>query len=226
MGAGTTARKQAKLVKEGVAEEFGDDGNDLTASMRHGYPVQAHHCICCSVMQKNNDTKMAKLAIDSGYDINNGKNCIFLPAKFGHMRRGNKQRHRGGHYKKYYDYVDSRLSKIYKNHKDKKPCEDPKARADILGDLMSLQSTIYSHLDSRKVWLYAWSEKLYNEDYREEGAGDLTAANQQTSSTAGLAWADRYPSGSTRRKVQIDGESLRVQWYIAKGFPVPGGVTS
>lgn len=226
-GAGSVARSQSKLVREGLEEQFpDDDGNDESASKRYGYPVQAHHCICCSVIQKNSKTKMAKLAIDSNYDVNNGKNCIFLPAKFGHMRHGNLQRHRGGHWQTYYDYVDAKLTKIYQKHKDKKPCSDKKAAKAILGDLMSLQSTLYSKLKNRKLWLYDWSERLYNEDYREEGQGDLKSINQQPSSAAGLAWADEYPKGSKRRKLQSNGRNLRKQWYSAKGFPVPGGPKS
>ncbi len=221
---GCTSRNQAKLVREGIKEEYGGkDGLDLTASKRKGYPVQAHHCICCSVIQKNNGGKLAELAIESGYDINNGKNNIFLPAKFGHMKINDEQRHRGGHYKKYYDYVDKKLNPIYQKHKDSDPCNDPEARKNINGDLLSLQSTIYGHLDGKKVWLYDWSKNLYNEDYREEGTASLTSSNQQSSSTAGLGWVELYPSGQIRRKLLDSGECNET-WYKSKGFPVPGNI--
>lgn len=226
MTSGRVTRDQAALNKEGIAEEWGDDGLDKTASKRSGYPVQAHHCISCSVMQKNNNTKMAKLAIDSGYDINNGKNNIFLPAKFGHMKRDSKQRHRGGHAQAYYNFVDGKLNAIYKVVKDMKPCQKPADKQAILDALTNLQKTIYAKLKDREVWLYDWSERLYDEDYREEGSGALTSPNQQSSSTAGLAWADAYPKGSARRKLEPDGKTLRSKWYKSRGFPVPGGKTT
>lgn len=224
-GLGDTLRKQWKLVKEGLAEEYGEDGLDLTASKRKGYPVQAHHCICCSVIQKNNSGKLSALAIDAGYDVNNGKNNIFLPAKFGHMRKNNEQRHRGGHCKKYYAYVDKELNPIYEDYKDSNPCPGNQDAKDILNDLMALQKSIYSKLDKRSLWLYEWSKTLYNQDYREEGSGALTAQNQQGSSTAGLAWVERYSKGKPRRKMTA-ASKLRSSWYSSKGFPVPGGVKS
>lgn len=222
---GSVARNQSKLNKEGIESEFGDDGMDETASKRFGYPVQAHHCICCSVMQKNNNGEMAKLAIDSGYDINNGDNNIFLPARFGHMRRDNKQRHRGGHCQAYYDYVDDKLNPIYEKFKDEDPCNDDKAKKKILGALNTLQKKIYNALDNREVWLYSWSEVLYNQDYKEEGPGDLKKANMQGSSSAGLEWVVRYPGGTPRRKMLADG-SHNVNWYTSKGYPPAGSVKS
>lgn len=224
-GIGNVLRNQAKFVREGIKEEYGEDGLDLTASKRKGYPVQAHHCICCFVIQKNNSGKLAELAIKAGYDVNNGKNNISLPARFGHMRKKNEQRHRGGHYQDYYDFVDELLDPIYEDHKNSKPCPGNKAAKDILNDLMSCQKRIYSKLDKKRVWLYKWSKDLYNEDYREEGTGALTAQNQQGSSEAGLAWITEYPKGKPRRKLRLD-KKLRTSWYSSKGFPVPGNVKS
>ncbi len=225
MSVGSVLRSQWKLVREGIIDQFGDDALDQTASENKGYPNQAHHCICCSVAQKNNNGKLADLLIAAGYDINNGGNNIFLPAKFGHMRRNNEQRHRGGHHKSYYDYVDDNLEPIYKAYKDTDPCNDPEAKENILGDMMDLQALIKKKLEKKSLWLYAWSERLYNEDYKEEGQGSLRSSNKQGSSVAGLAWADRYPSGKTRRKINRDG-SLHTKWYSGHGFPSPGSKTS
>jgi hypothetical protein len=210
------------LKREGIKEQFGDDGCDQTASERYGYPVQAHHCISCSVIQGH---ELAPLAIDSGYDVNNGKNNIFLPARFGHMMRDQLQRHRGGHWNLYYDYVTNQLDTLYEKYKDAKPCEDPEDRKNILQDLMDVQTDIRTDLEDRDIWLYDWSELLYGQDYREEGPGDLTLDNQQGDSAAGRSWVITYPAGSARRKKHKNGQ-LRSKWYSDKGFPAPSGVNA
>lgn len=225
-GKGSVARNQSKLVKEGIKDEYGEDGLDLTASKRKGYPVQAHHCVCCSVIQKNNSGKLATLAVKSGYDVNNGKNNIFLPAKFGHMRKNNEQRHRGGHCQDYYNYVDAKLTKIYNKHQNAKPCPGNQDAKDILSDLMTCQDGIYSKLESRKLWLYGWSEELYNEDYREEGSSALTSSNQKGSSVGGIAWVETYPKGNNPRRKLGGNNQLLKSWYSTKGFPVPGNAKS
>lgn len=225
MSLGSVLRSQWRLVRAGIIDEFGEDALDQTASKNKGYPVQAHHNVCCSVAQQNNNGKLANLLISAGYDVNNGGNNIFLPAKFGHMRLNNEQRHRGGHQQSYYKYVDDQLNPIYKAYKDTDPCQDAVAKANILGDMMDLQAVIKKKLEKKSLWLYGWSERLYNEDYREEGSGSLSYANKQTSSVAGLAWADRYPSGEVRRKILSDGK-LNSKWYSGHGFPIPGSVTS
>lgn len=217
--------RSSKLVREGIKEEWGEDGLDQTASDRKGYPNQAHHCISCSVIQQHSESKLAKLVVQAGYDVNNGKNCIFLPAKFGHMRRNNEQRHRGGHWDTYYKYVGKQLDPLYTEYKDKDPCKDEEARKEILEWLIDIERTIYNDLDQKKSWLYDWSELLYNEDYREEGPGPLTAENRQPSSSAGLEWVTQYPRGTTRRKCLKNG-NLRTAWYSSHGFPVPGSTNS
>ena len=67
---GNVARSMYTLYKEMIDDLFGDDGCDMTLSENHGYPVQAHHCISCSVMAKTAGGKLATLAKKSGYDIN------------------------------------------------------------------------------------------------------------------------------------------------------------
>ena len=176
-------------------------------------------------MQKHQSGATGKLAIHSKYNINRGSNNIFLPAKFGHMRKNDQQRHRGGHSQEYYDYVKKGLDPIYTEYKDAKPCDNEEDRKKILGALTRLESRIKSALSGKDVWLYHWSERLYNEDYREEGPGDLKTATRQSGSEAGLAWADNYPKGKTRRKIMGDG-ALNSKWYTDEGFPVPGGPVS
>lgn len=218
-------RNQSQLNSEGIKDKFGDDGCDKTASERYGHPVQAHHCICCAEIQKHQGGATGQLAVKSGYDINRGTNNIFLPAKFGHMRINDQQRHRGGHSQEYYDYVKKGLDPIYTKYKDADPCKNDEDRKNILGALTDLESEIKSALSDKDVWLYHWSETLFNEDYREEGPGDLKTETQQAGSEAGLAWATIYKKGEARRKLMKDG-SLKSQWYSAKGFPVPGSTTS
>jgi len=211
------------LKKEGM-EALGEDGFDGTPSELFGHAVQAHHCISCSVIQRHKDKATSILAIKSGYDINNGNNNIFLPSKFGFMRINNDQRHRGGHWDKYYKYVEKKLDAFYKEHKDDDPCNNDEDKKNILSDLKDIEKKIYSDLDNRRQWLYDWSEKLYNEDYKEEGPGALTSDNQQPSSSAGLAWVENYPKGKRRRKHYNN--NLKITWYSSKGFPPPGSATA
>lgn len=74
---GRITRHNYTLVKERLEqwkEELGDDGFSKSATEYFGYPLQAHHCICCSVMQEHSNGKLGKLSIKSGYNINNGDN--------------------------------------------------------------------------------------------------------------------------------------------------------
>jgi hypothetical protein len=216
------------LYKEMIESAFGDDGCDQTLSQNHGYPVQAHHCISCSVMADLEAGDMARLAEEAGYDINNGSNGIALPAYFGHMRKESKQRHRGGHWDKYYKNVEETLQPIYDKHKKAKPCSDPEARKNILGDLKSAENKIKVKLTKRTWWLYEWSQQLYNGDYRDEGAGNLNSGRaRETSSTAGLQWLSDY-AGTIKRRHEIKGGKIlvRTQWYNKHGYPAPGSTTS
>lgn len=141
------------------------------------------------------------------------------------MRLNNEQRHSGGHWEKYYEYVAKKLDPLYKKYKDTNPCNDEKAKKGIYDRLMSIQIEIFNDLFDKKVWLYEWSEKLYNEDYREEGSGDLTMDNRQGSSSAGVEWVRDYPKGNPRRKHFKNG-NLKEKWYESKGFPVPSSVSA
>ena len=228
MAVGTVVRHMYTLYKEMIEEAFGDDGCDQTLSQNHGYPVQAHHCISCSVIGEMRKRDMARLAKESGYDVNNGNNGIALPAYFGHMRRDDKQRHRGGHWDTYYKNVEKTLDPIYEDYKDTKPCKDPVARKNILGDLTSAENSIRSKLEKRTWWLYDWSKDLWNGDYRDEGAGNLNSGRaREGSSTAGQQWLTDY-AGQVKRRHEVPGgkKKLRTKWYSGYGYPVPGGLTS
>jgi hypothetical protein len=218
---GIIHRVQDDLIKNGMKEAVGKDGLGWSPSDYWDYPHEAHHCISCSVMQSNSGGKMGKLAIASGYDINNGKNNIFLPAEFGHMRVNNEQRHRGSHDEElYYSYVHKKLNPLFDKYENSAPCPTNKAGKNIKSRLMGIQREIYKDLDAKKKWLYKWSELLYNEDYRGEGSGPLTEDNWQDSKAAGKAWVKKY-KGKVKRKLRNDGKDIRVTWYTEKGYPVP-----
>jgi hypothetical protein len=227
--AGTVARHMYTLYKEMIDDAFGDDGCDATLSANTGYPVQAHHCISCSVMADHEGGDMARLAEEAGYDINNGNNGIALPAYFGHMRKESKQRHRGGHWDEYYKNVKKTLDPIYVKHKDAKPCTDPVARKNILGDLQAAENKIKGKLVNRTWWLYDWSEQLYDGDYRDEGAGNMKSARaREGSSSSGLQWLSDYagPQVKRRHEIKSGNKSMLRRWYTKYGYPVPGGLTS
>ena len=232
MGAGTVVRHMYTLYKEMMEQSFGEDECEPTLSLNHGYPVQAHHLISCSVMQKLEDGDMARLAEDSEYDINNGHNGLALPAYFGHQRREDKVRHRGGHWEDYYEKVRTELAKVYKRHKNKKPCEDEKARESIKGDLFDLETLIKKKLEKPTWWLYDWSQKLWKADYRDEGAGAgamRSSGDRETSSSAGEDWIAKFPAGQVRRRHKVvNGKPVLLDsWYEDKyGYPVPGSPTA
>jgi hypothetical protein len=228
MTTGTVVRKMYTMYK-GLLDDLGESGCDTTLSKSMGYSVQAHHCISCSVMAEHQGGKLAKLAEDSGYDINTASNGIALPAYFGHSRKDNLQRHRGGHWQTYYDYVDKKLAGVYKEYKNADPCNDPEDAADILGALQAVESDIHAKLKNRKLWLYDWSEDLWNADYRDEGTGNMNSGrNREGSSAAGSQWIVDFPAASHRRRHTVSGskKSVRNAWYASYGYPVPGSTTS
>jgi hypothetical protein len=228
MGGGITDRNMYTM-KKALQEEYDEDGQSDTLSNAAGYPVQAHHLICCSVMQQLEGGKMARLAEASGYDINNGNNGIALPAKFGHQRKEMLARHRGGHWEKYYKNVRTELAKIYKRHKNDKPCGDDPASENIKGDLEDLEDLIRGKLTKRQWWLYDWSEKLWKGDYRDEGIQHMNSSRvPETSYSAGLQWLVNYagPQVKRRHKMVDDEPVVRDDWYNHYTYPVPGSPTS
>lgn len=229
---GTTARKMYRLHK-GLMQEseemLGEDGCDQTLSQYWGYPLQAHHCISCSVMSKLEKRKLAKKAEQSGYDINGRNNGIALPAYFGHQMLNKEMRHRGGHWDEYYDNVKKKLLPIYKKYKDKDLCENKKNQKNILADLQSAENDIKSKLKNKKWWLYDWSDNLYNGDYRDEGDTNLRSARKREgASETGESWFKKYGSAKIKRRYKVSKgkEKVRTEWYGNYGYPVPSGLRS
>ena len=228
MGSGTTVRKMYTMYKGLMKESedmIGVDGCDMTLSQYWGYPLQAHHCISCSVMNTVKNGLLSKKAISAGYDINNANNGIALPAYFGHQRLNNEQRHRGGHQKSYYQFVKEKLEPLYDKYKGKNVCPGKPANKSILKDLKGIENNIKGKLEGRKLWLYEWSEQLYNGDYRDEGAATLKSPRKREgSSTAGLDWLEKFGSAKIKRRYRDDAQgkaTVRIEWYTKYAYPVP-----
>jgi A nuclease family of the HNH/ENDO VII superfamily with conserved AHH len=228
MATGTVVRHMYTMYKDLIEAAFGKSGLDQTLSQNIGYAVQAHHCLSCSVLQDMQGGDMRRLAEESNYDVNRGSNGIALPAYFGHTRKHNLQRHRGGHWEDYYTAVREKLDPIYDKYKDTKPCKDPEARKNILGDLTTAEGEIKGKLEAPSLWLYAWSESLYNGDYRDEGATNLASPrDREGSSSAGTEWLNAGHTVKRRHQVVNGLPVLLSDWYSKKyGYPVPGGPTS
>ena len=233
MNQGSVERYMYKLKSElGENENWNDD--DETLSDAVGYAVQAHHCISCSVMNEPKYAQLADWAEISDYDINSEYNGIALPAYFGHTRKENKQRHRGGHDKIYYEKVQEELNKVLKELKGVDPCKNAKDREDVLAALKGAGERIRAGLKQRKIWLYDWSAKLYNADYRDEGATALhnPTRKREGSYSAGMEWAGKFGGGQVKRRHSIEttrkGKERKVlarAWYAKYGYPAPGGLT-
>lgn len=218
-----------KALSGGADSVYDEDSDgDPTLSKHVGYPVQAHHCISCSVISSMMDSDMGRLARQSGYDVNNGNNGVALPARFGHMRKHQKQRHSGGHWDNYYVHVEEALQPVYDAYKDA-DCKDEETRKNILGELKDIEDDIKSDLVERKLWLYDWSAKLYTGDYRDEGGNNMKSARDpETSSAAGLEWLGKYKKSDVKRRHEIkNGKNVLLEdWYEDRQYPVPGGLTA
>lgn len=218
-------RYQKRLIKNGMRDNWDLDGIDKTPSAHWGYAHQAHHCISCSVIQAH---QISELADISGYDVNNGGNCILLPARFGHMRLNKEQRHRGQHDEKtYYKYVRGYLDKVYEKYQGvdvDDVCDDEKTKNKILKDLKNTQKKIRDKLIKKTLWLNEWSEKLYKADYREEGTFKLKDDTPRCGHHIdGDSWTKIYPKGGPRRKQTKKGK-VRSHWYKKYAFPVPNSI--
>ncbi len=229
MTVGTVIRNMYTLKSQMMAEleSTTDDGSDDTLSLRIGYKVQAHHCISCSVMQSVNKKQVAKLAKQSGYDINNVNNGLALPKYFGHMTIHDLQRHSGGHSDEYYGHVEAELKDFHLAFEGA-DCKDKETRENILGALEAIENKIRQMLTGKSPswWLYAWSKDLYNGDYRDEGLGNLNSPRpRDTSSESGLQWLGDY-KGQIRRRFLVEKgrNKVRKSFYVDEGYPVPGGL--
>jgi hypothetical protein len=215
-GAGSLTRKNSMLISESKPEK------GKTPSQSFRYPVEAHHAISCSVVQKH---AIAQKAIDAGYNVNNGKNCIYLPACFGHMMRDKLQRHKGGHFDAYYKKVKEGLDDVWKKNKSKDPC-DPTDRKSILSGLENLQSDIKKKLSGPKpkLWLYEWSKDCFKKDYREEGGGSLEDWSWGPGTSDAYKWMSKHVS--PKRKTEKGTKNVNTWWYQQDGYPVPGSIYS
>jgi len=230
---GSIVRNMYKLKKELGEDEDWDDDEDETLSDAVGYSVQAHHCISCSIIGEKKYKQLADWAIASDYDINRGNNGIALPAYFGHMRKENKQRHRGGHDQIYYKEVRKELDKLLKDLKGVDPCKNKQDRVDVLGALTGAEDRLKSGLKSRSIWLYDWSQKLWSKDYRDEGATNMKSGRRREGSySAGMEWVASFGGRDVKRRYAVvkgpnkkDKKVLLTKWYSAYGYPVPGGLT-
>jgi hypothetical protein len=218
-----------KELKEALDED--GEGTSETLSEAMGYPVQAHHLISCSVMDKFEKGKLRDLAKASGYDINSGNNGIALPAYFGHQRKDNKVRHRGGHWEDYYEKVRKELAKVYTDYEGTNPCDlEEEDRENIRGALQARENFIRRSLNAKNSWwLYPWSEELWTKDYRDEGPATMNSSRKREGSySAGEEWATKYTGRQIKRRHRIvrDKPVVRSEWYDKYDYPAPKTPTS
>jgi hypothetical protein len=201
-------------------------------------PDQAHHLLSSNVVIKLDDEFESKskyglkLAFASGYLLNEAPNGIMLPTHFGHQRLLNLPTHRGNHYKKYYQNVENVLRPIYKAFKDFDVCNDSTAQAKLHAAFSGAENTTRSNIVSRAWTLYAWSAKLWDEDYRDEGTGNLYLNRPHDPAfESGLQWVDDTAGGIKRRykKQKRKGgvaNVVKTKWYSRYAYPPPPSIYS
>jgi len=187
------------------------------------YPDQAHHLLSSNVLIKL-EAKYGNLAENATYDLNRGSNGLLMPANYGHQKRPNLQRHRGGHTKEFYEKVREVVEPVYELHEGEDPCNDPVAKKNILGDLTSAENTAKGMLKSVDWELYSNSKVLFDRDYRDEGVGDLSLDRLPfTDKASALKWLEDKAVGIKRRYQLVNGkEAVKTQFYTNEGYPVPG----
>jgi len=187
------------------------------------YPDQAHHLLSSNVLIKL-EAKYGNLAENSKYDLNRGSNGLLMPANYGHQKRPNLQRHRGGHSKEFYEKVRELVEPVYELHKGADPCNDEEARKNILGDLAGAENDAKGLLKSVDWELYSNSKVLFDRDYRDEGVGDLSLDRPPfTDKASALKWLEDKAVGIKRRYEVVDAtEVVKAQFYTNEGYPVPG----
>ena len=202
-----------------------------------GIPDQAHHLLSSNVVISLDDefeqtgSAGLKLAFASGYQLNAAPNGILLPTHFGHQRKVNLQRHRGNHFNKYYKNVEKVLRPIYKDFKDLNVCKDP-ARSQLHQAFSGAENAARSNIRSRAWWLYAWSEPLWDGDYRDEGTGNFYLNRPpDTAFEAGLQWLQDTQGGIKRRykkQQRKDGTAnvVRTEFYSNNNYPSPSSIYS
>jgi hypothetical protein len=107
-----TQRLNALFKSTPGADTFSDHRTQLGTTSeiidQIGYGVQAHHMLSSSRVLSDEFKKFAEAA---AYDVNNGWNCIFLPADFGHQKWDDLQKHYGKH--EGTDYIEE-IDKVIK----------------------------------------------------------------------------------------------------------------
>lgn len=192
-------------------------------------PNQAHHALSSSViLALDADPKyQPELAETSGYDINNANNGILMPARYGHQKRMNLQRHEGGHSEKYYDKVREHIEPIWKDYKDLDHCNDPQGVEDLLADLAGKENSAKTRIKNLKWELYDRSKELYTKDYKDEGQGDMSNLSRphDPSRASGLGWLDVEAQGNNiRRRYEVKNgkKVVYTNFYTTRGYPPPG----
>jgi hypothetical protein len=196
-------------------------------------PNQAHHALSSSeILKLEVDPEYQQnLAENSGYDINNANNGILMPARYGHQKRMKLQRHEGGHSEDYYLQVERILVPIYGAYQQMDPCTDSEGKEDLLADLRDAENDAKQQIKELNWELYARSKELYEEDYKDEGQGELSMSHQErprdTSRASGLGWLDvEAKDNNIRRRYRIvDGkEEVNTEFYDTYGYPYPSNL--
>jgi HNH/ENDO VII superfamily nuclease len=213
-------------------------GNAITAANggvepNGGIPDQAHHLLSSSVvieLDYEYRSRAKKLMANaSGYQLNAASNGILLPTHFGHQRKLDLQRHRGNHYNVYYENVRNELRPIYDKFETLNVCTEP-TKSKFLACFTDSEKAVRANIKNRDWWLYDWSKKLWDGDYRDEGTGNLALSRPPfTSQETGLQWLTdkagdikrRYTTvivGSTKRNI------VNTKWYTSHTYPAPGSI--
>lgn len=192
-------------------------------------PNQAHHALSSSVILEL-DAKPEygpKLAEKAGYNINNANNGILMPARYGHQKAMNLQRHEGGHSEAYYTKVRELIEPIWEDYKNLDHCKDPQGVTDLLADLADNENVAKTQISDIGWELYARSKELFTKDYKDEGQGDLSNKSRPNdpSRASGLGWIGFEAIGNNlRRRYEVkNGEKVvYAGFYDYYGYPSPG----
>lgn len=209
----------------------------------HGkVPVQAHHLLSSNVVVgldakyeflPANKALPQKLADAAGYLLNEAPNGLLLPYHFGHQMKLHLQRHCGDHFDEYYDNVRSVLEPTYQHYKTKDVCPGTPANTSFLQALKNAETTVKGNLsgDPPTWWLYEWSQPLWDNDYRDEGTGNLYLNRPpDISYKAGLAWVDdKVSKGEIKRRYKKKRGSknayeVKKGWYRSHTYPPPSAL--
>lgn len=202
-------------------------------------PLQAHHLLASSVVialdtqfyKLGKKGKKKRFAFASGYDLNGKPNGINLPIRFGHQKALTLVRHRGRHGPPYFTEIETLLKPLYQDVLDngKDVCGADKGA--FLLDFAAKEKNVRGRITGKNptLWLYdKWSEKLWNADYKDEGAtvGKLRSPyGIVDDAAAGLEWEQKMKPVKRRHTMTGPGKSavLNTTWYSTRGYPTPKG---